>query len=202
MTNEIQDKIAKVYALVNSGATEGEKQAAKAALDRLMRKYKIDEDYVKNINLKFYDFQYSTMLDLMLFMQLIEFYFPNKEFKGYKSTNGGKRIVYKLEYLEYVQIDCSYHYFKIHMSKQFKIHCAPHIARCRTNKTRNEKRKLLQEAFFGKYIIASKLYHEHQVHDVDLSKISEKERNAKKVVQGVEGGTYNNQVTTGLYLEQ
>jgi hypothetical protein len=44
MTNEIRAKIAKVYELVNNGATEGERAAAKAAMDRFIDKYKLTPD--------------------------------------------------------------------------------------------------------------------------------------------------------------
>ncbi len=200
MNSEIENKISKIYALVNNGSTDGEKQAAKAALDRLIRKYNLSDEYVKNIHMKFYYFQYSTNLDTMIFQQLLDFYFPEKKFEIYKSTVGGKNIVCKLEYLDYVQIDCSYAYFRIHANKQFKKFCVPLIARCRTTRTKNAKRQLLQEEFFSRYVIASKLYHQHQLKQIDLNKLSDNQLKAKMAVKGVEGGTYNNQVTTGLFL--
>lgn len=197
----VQDKISKVYELVNRGATEGEKIAAKRALDRLMRKYNLDESYLKSIGLKKYSFSYQTNLDLRLFSQLMEFFFRDKNYSGYKETDGFRKIIINLEYLDYIQIDCAYGYFRMHMKKEFQKHCLPDLKRCRTNKTKNAKRKELQDLFFRTYVIKSNIYHNYQVKEIDLSKISEKEAKIRMKLENVEGGTFNQQMTTGLYLE-
>lgn len=41
MNQELKNKIAKIYELVNRGATDGERQAAKNQLDKLMKKYNL-----------------------------------------------------------------------------------------------------------------------------------------------------------------
>ena len=41
MTNENKDKIAKIYQLVKRGATDGEKQAAEIALNKLLKKFNL-----------------------------------------------------------------------------------------------------------------------------------------------------------------
>lgn len=197
----VQDKIAKVYELVKRGATEGEKIAAERALDRLMRKYNLDESYLNSIGLKKYSFQYQTNLDLKLFCQLMEFFFRDKNYTGYRDTDGTRKIIIKLEYLDYIQIDCAYGYFRPHMKKQFEEHCLPHLKRCRTTKTKNAKRKQLQDLFFGRYVLESNIYHPDQMSTLDWSKLSERERKMREQLQAVQGGTFNNQMTTGLYLE-
>jgi hypothetical protein len=197
----VQDKIQKVYELVNRGATEGEKIAAQRALDRLMRKYNLDESYLKSIGLKKYSFSYQTNLDLELFAQLMHFFFKDKGHQLYKSNLGGKRIVVKLEYLDYIQIDCAYGYFKPHMKKQFELHCLPLIRRCRTTKTKNAKRKQLQDLFFRKYVILSNIYHPDEVEEINLSSLSESERKLRMQMRDVQGGNFSQQMTTGLYLE-
>jgi hypothetical protein len=198
MNTPTHDKISKVYELANKGATDGEKEAAKRALDRLMKKYNLTEEYIKNMHLKFYNFSYSTNLDLALFNQLVEYFFRDKDYSGYKSTTGGKHIVFKLEYLDYIQLDCAYAYFRTHMGKQFKKHCHPILSKCRTNRTKTKRRAELQSEFFSKYVMASKLYHEDQLVE---RKLSQRDQKNRQLIGTVEGGQYNQQVTTGLYLE-
>ena len=47
MTNENKDKIAKIYELVKRGATEGEKQAAELALNKLLKKYNLTDEFLE-----------------------------------------------------------------------------------------------------------------------------------------------------------
>ncbi len=190
-----------MYELVNRGSTEGEKIAASRALDRLMRKYNLDESYLKSIGLKKYSFSYQTNLDLMLFSQLMDFFFRGKGYTGFRDTDGVRKINIKLEYLDYIQIDCAYGYFRPHMKKEFEKHCLPHLKRCRTTKTKNAKRKQLQEIFFGRYVIESNIYHPEQMKTLDWSKLSESERKMREQMRDVQGGSFSQQMTTGLYLE-
>jgi len=200
MDNKTKAKIAKVYELVRRGI-DGEKGAAEAALDRLMKKHNIDEKYVAEIHLKQYRFKYANKMELMLMDQLLRFFLKGKSIDGYRSTIGGRNLVLKLEYLDYVVIECAYEYFRKHMRDQFNKICLPKINRCRSLKTKNKRRKELQMLFFGQYIIASKLYEKDQVKKIDLSNMSAKEIDDFKALNEVKGGRYNAQMTTGLYLE-
>jgi hypothetical protein len=202
MTNENREKIAKVYELVERGATEGEKKAAEAALKKLLKKFNLSEDYLNEIKLKKYEFKYATNLDLMLFNQLHHYFFPNYYFKARRNTFGKKVIVMSYEYLDYVVMQTAYEYFKSHMSKQFKSHCMPLINRCRTTKTKNKRRDELQKLFFSQYIFKSKIYHADQVAKIDLSKLSEKELNDRMKLMNIEGGQYNVALNNGLMLNQ
>ena len=60
MTNETKDKIAKIYELVKRGATEGEKQAAEIALNKLLKKFNLTDEFLETINLREYEFKYAT----------------------------------------------------------------------------------------------------------------------------------------------
>ena len=201
MDNFIKDKIAKVYALVQQG-DDGEKAAAKAALDRLMKKYNINEEYIKSINKRFYRFTYSLELDKSLMARLIKYLLRKDEVPAYLDTDGKRAIVIKLEYLDWVTLDCAYDYFRKHMRGEYKRLVTPQLNRCRTARTKREKKKQLDDIFFSKYVIASKLYDEHELTTVYSSDMTSSERKHIASLQGVQGGSYNTQISNGLYLEQ
>lgn len=201
MDNQLKDKISKIYELVKRGGTEGEKAAAETALNKLLKKHNLTEEFIKTMHLKEYEFKYATNLDLWLFMQLHEFFFKGKQFNASKSTLGRKSIFMNLEYLDWVLLSSSYEYFKRHMNAEFRKFCVPLIKKCRTTKTKNARRADLQQTFFGRYVIASKIYHQEQIGEIDLSKLSEKERRDRQRLEEIQGGSYNTQVTTGLFLE-
>ncbi|QEE51060.1 hypothetical protein FUA48_16190 [Flavobacterium alkalisoli] len=200
MTEEVQNKIAKVYELVNRGE-QGEREAAKKALDKLLKKYNLDESAIAAIKLRRYTFKYSTNLELMLLSQLIEYFLKGKEVAAYRDTRMCREVVMKLEYVDFILIDTAYEYFRRHMKAQYKKLCLPKINRCRSVKTKNKRRAELQDLFFRKYVVASKIYHTDQLETVDLSTLTDKERKDRMALSGVQGGEYNSQVSTGLYLE-
>lgn len=202
MDDHLKDKISKIYELVKRGGTAGEKAAAELVLDKLLKKHNLTEEFIKTMYLKEYEFKYATNLDLKLFMQLHEYFFKGKQFDASKSTLGRKSIFISFEYLDWVLFSSAYEYFKRHMNAEFKKVCVPLIKKCRSVKTKNERRAKLQITFFGQYVINSKIYHQEQVGEIDLSKLSEKERSDRERLSQIEGGSYVTQVTTGLYLEQ
>lgn len=197
MNTEIKDKIAKVLELANRGI-EGEKDAAKLALDRLMKKYNLSDEDLAKIKLKRYFFKYKTNLDMMLFHQILSYFFVGKNFRIVRYTGGTKQLATELEYLDWVTVDSAYEYFRRHAAEQFKKFCLPHIKRCRTTKTKNAKRAELQEAFFSKYVIASKIYHPEHIKNIDWSEMSNKEIEASNkrasILGDVVGGQYHTQV--------
>lgn len=200
MDNAIKSKIEKIYALVNHGI-EGEKEAAKKALDRLMKKYNIDEEYVKTIHIKLYYFTYSHELDKSLFQRLIE-HLLKKDLQLYISTLGQRAVGAKLEYMDWVTLECAYDYFKKHMKTEYKRLVTPQLNRCRTAKSKRSKKVILDSIFFSNYVIASKLYEDHELTSLNHSKMTQEQRKQRASLTGVQGGTYNQQVSTGLYLEQ
>lgn len=196
-----KEKIAKIYELVKRGSTEGEKVAAEIALNKLLKKHDLSEEYLLTIHLHEYEFKYATRLDLELFIQLHKFFFKDTDFKAIKSTFGQKRIFINLEYVDWVLLSTAYEYFKRHMNAQFKKFCVPLVKKCRSNKTRNNRRKELQDEFFSRYVIKSKIYHPEQVVNIDYSSLSEKAKADKQRIDNIEGGKYHTQINTGLYLE-
>ena len=197
MNTEIKDKIAKVLELANRGI-EGEKDAAKNALDRLIKKYNLSDEDLAKIKLTKYFFKYKTNLDMMMFQQLLKYFFVGKNFRVVRYTYRQKSLAVELEYLDWVTIDSAYEYFRRHAADQFSKFCLPHVKRCRTMKTKNAKRAELQDAFFSKYVIASNIYHAEQIAPVNHSEMSNKESEAfykkSQILSNVEGGQYHIQV--------
>lgn len=201
MENQLKDKISKIYELVKRGSTEGEKAAAESALNKLLKKHNLTQEFIKTMHLKKYEFKYATNLDLELFKQLHQYFFEGRAFEASRSTLGGKTIYISFEYLDYVLFSSAYEYFKRHMNAEFKKHCVPLIKKCRSTKTQNARRAKLQDIFFSQYIMKSKIYHERQIGKIDVSTLSEKELADRQRLQQIQGGSYATQVTTGLYLE-
>jgi hypothetical protein len=201
MTNEIKDKIKKVYALVERG-TEGEQKAARAALDRLMKKYNLSDEQVENIDLVLREFTYTTLMEKVLFIRICRF-LVGMDIKGhaYVDRNLGKVICIKLKHIDYVTADCAYEYFRKHMKSQWKKICAPELARCRKAKTRNKRRQELQGAFCEQYMIKSGLVDPDELKPMDLDQMSQKELADQMKLQGLEGGKYHTQVSTAHLLE-
>jgi len=199
MDNSIKSKIEKIYALVNHGVA-GEKEAAKKALDRLMKKYNIDEEYVKTIHIKLYYFTYAHDLDKLLFQRLIT-HLLKKDLDLYISTLGRRAVGAKLDYMDWVTLECAYEYFKKHMKTEYKRLVTPQLNRCRSAKTKKFRKQQLDPIFFSNYVIASKLYEDNELTKVDNSTISADERKRRNSLRSVQGGSYNPQVSSGLFLE-
>jgi hypothetical protein len=202
ITDELKEKLAKIYALVNKGATEGERQAAKHQLDKIIAKYGIGEDMLADLHLKTYYFKYKTMVEKLLIMRLLNFFVPNDSktiyYRTWNGTKAVKEVCYSLTYTDFVTIECSYEYFRRHMNVQYKKLVSPQLVKFRKAKTRNARREVLDDLFFQKYIIASGL--------VDQSELTTAEVNDKNIgdyllMSGVEGGQYNKQMGRGLLIE-
>jgi hypothetical protein len=204
ITPELKQKLAKVYELVNRGATDGEKTAAKKALERLMEKHGIREEDLDNLKKGKFFFKYSSDLDLWLLSRLVHFFIDNPDEVingGYRSSYGGKDVCFWLTYLDSVTIECAYGYFKRHMNAQWKKFCLSNLRRCKTTKSRNKRRKELQNVFFDRYIIASHLYDPKRLVAVNWDDLSKQEQKDRVKLSEIEGGKYNRQMTSGLLIE-
>lgn len=209
MDNEIKDKLAKVKELVNRGATEGERAAAKKALEKLLKKYNLREDALNEIHLREYIFTYKNNLEVDLLGLLVQYFKYNNLFVDAYRTNqkvkndkvvACKNIVIKCTYLQYVVLESSYEYFRRHMNKQYKLHCLPLINKCRKDKTKRKRRKELSDIFFSKYVIASNLVEKKYILTIDTSDLSKKEYNDNLMMSKVEGGNYKTQMHTSHSL--
>ena len=201
MNDKIKEKITKVYELVKRGIA-GEQQSAEKMLKKLLEKYNISEDELNSIDEKNYYFKYASNLDEWLLIQLIEYFFKEKNYKLYRIKDSGvKEIAVQMPYLDWVTLDSAYGYFKPHLNQQWRKHGLPVVNRCRTTKTKNKRREEMQQTFFNLYIIRSGIYRPEQKNSNSLKSLTEEEIKRLTMLYGVEGGKYNQQVTTGLYLE-
>ena len=198
MNDKVKEKITKVYELVKRGIA-GERQSAEKMLKKLLEKYNISEAELNSIDEKKYYFKYASNLDEWLLIQLIEYFFKEKNYKLYRIKDSGvKEIAIQMPYLDWVTLDSAYGYFKPHLNQQWRKHGLPVVNRCRTTKTKNKRREEMQETFFKLYVARSGIYRPEQ----KISKsLTEEEIKRLTMLYGVEGGKYNQQVTTGLYLE-
>ena len=200
MNDKVKDKIVKVYELVKRGIA-GEQQSAEKMLNKLLEKYNISEEELHSITEQEYYFKYSSDLDRWLLIQLIEYFFRDKDYKIYRIKGSGvKEISIQMPYLDWVTLDSAYSYFKPHLNQQWRKHALPVVNRCRTTKTKNKRRQEMQVTFFSLYIIRSGIYHSSQT-NTKTKPLTEEEMKRYTILHGVEGGKYNQQVTTGLYLE-
>lgn len=209
MNDNIKHRIAQIYELVERGATKGERKAARAALDRLMVKYKLEESDLVSINKTWRVFKYTTRLELLLLTRLgmfmIDLDINNDAYRTSidpKSLTRCKQVMLNLTYLDYIALEASYEYFRRHMKGQWQKTCEPIVRRCIKAKTRNKKRRELQETFFDQYIIASGLVEAENLVPLDPSSMSRGELDRLRALQGLEGGRYNTQVTGGRLLNQ
>lgn len=191
--DKIRERIAKVQALVNGGI-DGEKQAAKVQLDKLLKKYNINPAQVDEITKKQYHFKYAKELDKYLFCQLLNYFFKGVEFHIYLHTGNKKELSVRLEYLDYITISCAYEYFKRHMNQEWKKFSAESLKRKRTNRTKNKLRVDLQNIFYSKYIIKSGIYHPEQVVERADNEMTEVEMDYFWKAQQIQGGQYHTQV--------
>lgn len=202
MNDTIKTKLEKLYTLAQRGATPGEQQAAKAALDRLMKKYNLSDDALLAIELRDYEFTFNSKRAYELLIRIIKHFEPQvlerPKFRVHDGWRTRNILRFQMKHIEWVTIDCAYEYYRRHMDKQWKAHCAPHVKRCRTTKGKNKRREQLLPHFMTEYLIRSGLIPQNQITNVELS---EKEAQARAKVRGVEGGSFNRQMTNGFMLE-
>lgn len=199
---ELKNKLSKIYELVKRGGTEGEKIAAKKALDKLLEKHNLQGIDLDSLDKSIYNFKYKTQLDEWLLFRIVAMFAEDAgNLQATKHTYLKKEITLNLTYLDFIAVHASYEYFKRHMASQWKKVCALEVKRKRTSKSKNICRQQLQEPFFSRYVIKSGLYKEHEIENVDLSSLSKKQLDARHKMLEVEGGKYNKQVTNGILLE-
>lgn len=202
MTEQLRQKLAKVYELVKRGATEGEREAAKMALDKMLDKYNVDEFELAGINKTRHAFKYTSQLEIQLFSRLLATMISDSEARStlYRDLRKGKELSLELTYLDYITMQAAYEYFRRHMKAQWVKLCAAELKRKRKPKTRNARREQLQDLFFTQYAIASKLIEEKHLMSVSWSDMSEQEKKDYMSLEDIEGGAYNRQMTSGLLL--
>ncbi|RKR83218.1 hypothetical protein BDD43_3420 [Mucilaginibacter gracilis] len=202
MTPEQKEKLKKIYELVKRGSTEGERAAAEKALDKMLEKYNMKGVDLDSLDMDWYGLSYTTDLELSLMERLIKTMLGDYPKDIGRMQKGSKTIHMRVTYFDYITVSSAYEYFRRHMKLQWQKFAAPHVAKCRTTKTKNARRKQLQDVFFNKYAIASNFYKPEELQPVDWDSLPKKEQQDYIKLHKVEGGTYNVQVTNGLLLEK
>lgn len=192
MNDALIQKMAKILELCKWGATPGEKQAAKEALNRILSKYKIDESQLTNVLFNNYRFTFSSRLEKTLLACIIDIMIS----RGVACCvqTGVKRIMASLTYSEWVTVECAYEYFRRHMKAEYKKHVAPQLAKCRKAKTRRELKQKLEQIFISNYIIASGLVKQESIQQIDPKQLSTEEYKLRCKLADVQGGQYKQQV--------
>lgn len=189
----------KLRRLAERGATEGERAAARAGMQRIISKYNLDDDVEDYFTEKEYRFKYSTNLENRLFVRLLAIFTDKSSADGKLDTWGVREICIKLTREEYITIQASYEYFRAHMRGQWNKVCLPLIQKKRKAKTKTALRKELEPVFFTRYIIESNLADGLEIISREIKSAGEARRNA--LMRNVQGGTYRTQLSNGLFLE-
>ena len=196
MDNDIKIRLAKLKELAERGATEGERNAARKGMQRIIDKYNLTDINIDWDGLFKYRFKYKSKIEMYLIIQVSRVLAGIEEGKWYQSWD--QEIVIELKYLDYITIECAYEYFRRHMNSQWRKSALPELKKCRKAKTRNKKRELLQQVFFATYCKKSGLY---RAEDFEKAKRTQSDRKSINKMGGIEGGKYREQVSNGLYLE-
>lgn len=201
MNNELKKRIAAIYELINRG-TDGEKQAAKLALDRIVKRHGLTHADVDGALISPLLVTYTTNLERVVFLHIVKKMAPGNKVYLVKRNHEGpcKRISVTLNDLERVTVECAYEYFRRHIKAQFKKATAAELARCRKAKTKAKKRAELEHYFLSSYIIKSGLCNPYDIKELD--NVSAEERRARHMIDmSVEGGQYNKQIITNKLLD-
>jgi hypothetical protein len=207
MNERLKETLANLHDLATCGATDGEKKAARKAMDRIINKYGLGDIDINDLRKKTYRFKYTTKLEMWLLPRL-RMVLLNWDGDVLYKTNHAVRegsyvavreIKMELDEFDYITMECAYEYFRRHMKKQWKQLALPILKRCRKTTTRNKKREQLQVEFFNQYCIASKLFTQGELKKKNITSKAEMER--VRAFRGVEGGEYKKQVSNGFYLE-
>lgn len=197
MTENLRQKLAKIYTLIERGATEGEKKAARAAMDRIVAKHGIDDGQLEDLAKREMKFTYVSQMEVQLLLRLLKKFAPDHS-RLERRAYGKKTVHTKVDYLEAVSLECAYEYFRRHMKSEWIRTCAPLVSRCRTAKGKNKRRETLQLSFMATYFLRSGLVEEEGLTKVECK--TKAQQDAVDRIRGVQGGAYHKQADSGRYL--
>lgn len=194
MNNELLERIKKIYSLVEHGATPGERAAARHQLDKILKRYNLNEQEVLNRENSYY-IHYCTFLEFHLLGHIIHYYMDtmDKCCKVNRIRKGGqyhgiRAILIVASYEQFVEIDCCYQYFRRHMRSEYKKV---------EYKTKNKyRREQYQRTFISQYAIKSQLVRPEYIYEIKATK------DTSYISRTIEGGKYNRQVDNTKFLNQ
>lgn len=211
--SETNDRIRKRFAalirLAERGATEGEKAAARKAMERLQMKYDFDSLNLDELLRSEHCFTWTSNLEVRLFVSICRYFLDREDFmvekRNWRKEDGkyyeAREMAVKLDQFEFITIECAYEYFRQHMNAEWKRLIIPELNRCRKAKTRKAKKERLEPVFFEQYIIRSKLIDDKHIKELNPQDLSREEIETRKAITGMRGGEFKRQVGNGLYLE-
>lgn len=191
MNSQLQKRLDKVFALINQGATDGEKAAAKAALDRIVDNHNLHGQVnVADSSIE-RSFLYKGMIEIYLMQELMA-HFNIDVYNGKRTRS---RIYMDMNYLDFIQIDCAFSYFRVHMRDQWNKTCLPLINRKRTARSKKATRDQLVQVFIPAYCDKSGIGTWTKT-SRETHKMNKAEMDAALATLMVEGGKFHNQVST------
>ncbi len=202
MEDKIKKTLLKVYELINRGS-DGEKEAAKAAFDRIVAKYNLDDIDISSLNKEVVLIRYYNNLEKVIAKRVILCFVDRDDaFVGaFQTTVDSKKILgVMLTDMEKVVVECAFGYFRKHMREQYKTNCVPQIKKIKRKKGKRARAEELKLLFLQRYCIASKLYKEHELETIHPMDLSDDEYADHMRMSGVKGGQYRTQVATGNRL--
>lgn len=197
--DRFKERLRKLRTLAERGATEGEKEAARRGIDRILNRFGIDPDKFNEAVSKEYEFKYQTAEERTLFFSLQSWFCEgeDKERDVFRYS-GTRTLIVRLEYENYIVLSCAYEYFRRHMKAQW----AKTLERARPTliykrgKAKRELIAFLKRRFISEYIIASKLIDESKLKTMTGEGLTPEQKQAMYAASKVEGGQYHTQLTS------
>jgi hypothetical protein len=205
-------RLSKIYALVERGATEGEKQAAKNIFDKLLIKHGLTEDDVTEIVKKNYAFTFANYAEEILLVHLCAYVLNvwTCDVQRYAYRNEQRKVyIRNLTKLEYIQIVAMYEYFRRHMKAEYKLVVKTTVDKALsmrglikrnnkpyTNSDVARERKNTQGVFITKYLKASGISRTKP--DSETIQVSTMADHSS--FEAIQGGKYHEQLMTETRL--
>ena len=205
---KVFDRLSKIYALVERGATEGEKQAAKNIFNKLLIKHGLTEDDVTEIVKKDYAFTFANYAEEILLVHLSAYVLNvwTCDVQRYAYRHEQRKVYIKnLTKLEYIQIVAMYEYFRQHMKAEYKLVVKATVDKAlrlrglikQNNKTYTNadvarERKNTQGIFITKYLEASGILRTNPNSErIKVSSMAD-----SSTFESIKGGKYHEQLMT------
>ena len=118
MTENIKDKLSKILTLAQRGVG-GEKKSAQLTLDRLMKKYNVTEDELRDDVKSEYIFKYRTKNEYLLLIQIVYMVEDGTFGRSFKYKN--KRISFELTKVQFIEVSCFYSSYKEALKKELAL---------------------------------------------------------------------------------
>jgi len=191
ISDQLREKLRRIAALAERGDTEGEREAARRAMDRVLKAAGIDPRKMGDPRKKVYRFKYGYERELCL-LTSIKAFLASDEGRGadmYRGQYRKREIAMLLTYEDYITIHCAYEYFRRHMKAQHREHIEPHLHRLD-----KRHREIANNNFTVEYLNKSGLLDWKKVKQTKTRNGAETD--AIRLSEQVEGGKYHRQMHT------